>query len=53
MSEVFVMSWQEREMFSQEWKFVKEAADHYTAALKTITVATNLSLGKDRIKYAV
>jgi len=25
MAEVFVMSWQEREMFSQEWKFVREA----------------------------
>lgn len=47
------MTWQEREMFSQEWKFVKEAADHYKPALKTITVAANLSMGKDRVKYAI
>lgn len=40
MPEVFVMSWQEREMFSQEWKFVREADDDYKPALKTIIIAT-------------
>lgn len=29
MSEVFVMTWQEIEMFSREWKFVREVDDNY------------------------
>lgn len=40
MSEVFVMTWQEIEMFSQEWKFVREGDDNYKPTLKTNIIAT-------------
>lgn len=40
MCEVFVMAWQEIEMFNQEWKFVREGDDNYKPTLKTIIIAT-------------
>lgn len=51
---VFVMTWQEIELFTQEWKFVREGDDNYKPALKTNIIATKTFLCReDRIKYEV